>query len=70
MTDLSAIQTYVYRLHSKAYENYPQSFDQMVLNRTHLNDIKVKMEQLLSQTDIKEESKNASIVCIVDSIRD
>ena len=59
MNNLSAIASYVYRLHSEAHENFPRNFHRIVeFNRTDLNDMKIKMEILLSQTDIKEESKN------------
>ena len=59
MADLSAIESYVYRLYSEAHENYPRNFDHIVeLNRTDLNDIKIQLEILLAQTDIKEESQH------------
>jgi len=54
MTDLSVIEDYICRIHKDAHENYPQNFDHIVeLYRTDLNDIKIKLEILLPQADIK-----------------
>ena len=59
MTDLSVIEDYICRIHKDAHENYPQNFDHIVeLYRTDLNDIKIKLEILLPQADIKEGSQN------------
>ena len=56
--EVNFIKARVEALHTEAYSNYPISFYRVKnLHHEELTEYKVRLEELFSETDIKEQSK-------------